>query len=541
MITLIAFLLFYLIIYFLGRGIFLIFRFKLKSIYDIPINILYPLFGLFYIGNITLLINFFFPISSFISYLVLVLPLMLNLIKLQKIKLNYSIKNLATFFFTPLVLGVSSANINLAYDAGLYHLNHQKWLQTEKIVFGLSNNHNRFGYSSIIEHINVNFWLENNYILLHFANLIFIVVFFQIIYLLLFTEYFKFSVSILIYGLLDNFGFNGGKNGYIEIESISKQDTPFAIIFIISSYLIYRIHTDNEKKGNEVLSIVFTFCLFSIELRLLGFINILFLLFILLKKYNVAETVKIVFKDNFLTIFLGTAFIMKNLITSSCMFYPVKITCFDFLPWSTGNYSSPGAENDALADFHIALTRNNYMNWFTEWTAKEVNFIVFKNAVLTFLIIILFNVFYKVIKKEDFNKSSITLLIYFIISLLIWIITSPGIRFGVGIFLTFVLFISFVYKSEKSKFIGKNLIVSSMFYFIVLGLVPQTNNYFSLIDNLFDTRVRSIEVPNVSYKKNLGGYGVLPEKGDQCWVNLECVRNKTLSKEKYFSYVIFKR
>ena len=46
------------------------------------------------------------------------------------------------------------------------------------------------------------------------------------------------------------------------------------------------------------------------------------------------------------------------------MFYPVKITCFDFLPWSTGNYSSPGAENDALADFHIALTRNNYMNWF---------------------------------------------------------------------------------------------------------------------------------------------------------------------------------
>ena len=160
------------------------------------------------------------------------------------------------------------------------------------------------------------------------------------------------------------------------------------------------------------------------------------------------------------------------------MFYPVKITCFDFLPWSTGNYSSPGAENDALADFHIALTRNNYMNWFTEWTAKEVNFIVFKNAVLTFLIIILFNVIYKVIKKEDFNKSSITLLIYFIISLLIWIITSPGIRFGVGIFLTFVLFISFVYKSEKSKFIGKNLIVSSMFYFIVLGLVPQTNNYF---------------------------------------------------------------
>ena len=78
-----------------------------------------------------------------------------------------------------------------------------------------------------------------------------------------------------------------------------------------------------------------------------------------------------------------------------------------------------------------------------------------------------------------------------------------------------------------------------MIYFIVLGLVPQTNNYFSLIDNLYDTRVRSIEIQMLLIK-NIGGYGVLPESGDQCWVNLECIRNKGLSKEQYFSYVILK-
>ena len=78
-------------------------------------------------------------------------------------------------------------------------------------------------------------------------------------------------------------------------------------------------------------------------------------------------------------------------------------------------------------------------------------------------------------------------------------------------------------------------------YFVVLGLVPQTNNYLSLMENLFEGKIRHVEVPEVVYKTNVGGYGVLPEKGDQCWVNLECVRNKTLSKEKYFSYVIFKR
>jgi len=540
MITIVAFLFFYLSIYFLGRGIFNIFTCKLKNIYDIPIKILYPIFGLFYLGNLSLLINFFFPINSFVSYFLLALPILFNLREVQQMKLNISIKNLSAFLFTPLILGISSANINLAYDAGLYHLNHQKWLKTEKIVFGLSNNHYRFGYSSIIEYINVNFWLENNYILLHFVNLTFIVVFFQIIYFLLFTKYFKFSVSILIYGLLDNFGFNGGKNGFIEVESIAKQDTPFAIIFIISSYLIYRLFIDIEKREKEVLTVIFIFCLFSIQLRLLGFVNIIFLLFVLFNKYKISETIKIIFKDNLLTIFLGIAFILKNLITSSCIFYPVKIMCFDFSPWLMGNYISAGAENDALASFHIALTRTNYMNWFSEWTTKEVNFIVFKNALMTFSIIILFNIYYKLIKQESFDKRSITLFIYFIISLFIWIITSPGIRFGVGIFLTFVLFVSFLYKSKKSKFLNKNILVSSMIYFIVLGLVPQTNNYFYLIENLYDTRIRSIEVPDVTYKKNTVGYGVLPERGDQCWVNLECVRNKNVSKEKYFSYVIFK-
>tara|TARA_Y100000992_G_scaffold26448_1_gene14953 strand:- start:208 stop:1833 length:1626 start_codon:yes stop_codon:yes gene_type:complete len=541
MITVIAFLFFYLSIYFLGRGILFIFKFKLKDIYDIPLNILYPIFGLFYLGNMTLLVNFFFPISPLVSSILLAFPLILNFFKLEKMKFNFSIKNLSIFFFTPIVLGVSSSNINLAYDAGLYHLNHQKWLQTEKIVFGLSNNHNRFGYSSIIEHINVNFWLENNFILLHFSNLVFIVVFFQIIYLLLFTKYFKFSVSILIYGLLDNFGFNGGKNGYIEIESIAKQDTPFAIMFIISTYFIYRILIQNRNVSKDVLAVVFIFCLFSIELRLLGFINVLFLVFVLLKKLKLLDTLKVIFIDNFLSVFIGIVFVVKNLITSSCMFYPVKITCFDFLPWSTGNYSSPGAENDALADFHIALTRDNYMNWFSEWTNKEVNFIVFKNAMLTFSIIVLFNVIYKFIKREDADKNAVFLFIYFILSLVVWIITSPGIRFGVGIFLTFVLFISFLYKSEKNNLLNKNIILSSIMYFVVLGLVPQTNNYFSLMENLFEGKIRHVEVPEVVYKTNVGGYGVLPEKGDQCWVNLECVRNKTLSKEKYFSYVIFKR
>ena len=397
MITVLTFLFFYFLIYFLGRGISIIFKLKIKEIYDVPLNVLYPVLALFYIGNVTLLINFLFPIDTLVSLILITFPLLTNISKFSLDSLNFSIKKLTTFVFTPLIFGISSSDINLHYDAGLYHLNHQKWLQTEKIVFGLSNNHNRFGYSSIIEYINVNFWLDNNLILLHFTNLIFIVVFFQIVYLLLFTKNYKFSASLLVYGFFDNFGFNGGKNGFIEIESIAKQDIPFAIIFILSTYFIFQAFTSLEK-NKQILSIIFMLCLFSIQLRLLGFLNILFLIFVLIYKYKVARTFKIIFLENTFLVFIGFLFLIKNLITSSCLFYPISITCVNFLPWSNTKYANPITENNALADYHNAITRENYLNWFSDWTSQEVNFIVFKNVLLTFSIIIIFNLVIKFLK-----------------------------------------------------------------------------------------------------------------------------------------------
>ena len=542
MITVISFLFFYLFIYFVGRGIFKLFGKKTTEIYGIPLNIFYPLIALFYIGNLTLVLNFFTQITFQISVVLMIIPLLVNFFNLKKITNFLNLKNLSLYIGTPLVLGISSSNINLAYDAGLYHLNHQNWLRNEKIIFGLSNNHMRFGYSSIIEYINVNFWLNDNFILLHFTNLIFIVVFFQIIYIFLFTDLFRFSLSVLIYGFLDNFGFNGGKNGFIEVESIAKQDTPFAVMFIICTYLLFKLHKDTEKISNQTTNtLIFMFWLFSVQLRLLGFINLVFFLIILIIKFNVSKSIKIIFKDNLNLSILGIFFILKNLITSSCLFYPVKITCFDNIAWTAGNYSSAGAEIDLLADFHIALKLSNLNSWFDQWMGKEINNTVFKNFMITLFVIIIFNLLVKFQNKENSFNKNVFFIFYTVFSFFIWLITAPSIRMGVGIFLTLVLVISLFYNSKKSMFIKKNILIFTGIYFVVLGLVPQTNNYFSLIGNLTDTDLIKVEAPIINYVDNEYGYGVLPEKGDQCWVNLECVRNKSVTKDNYFSYVIFKR
>ena len=42
---------------------------------------------------------------------------------------------------------------------------------------------------------------------------------------------------------------------------------------------------------------IFMFCLFSVQLRLLGFINLIFFLIILIIKFDVSKSIKIIFKD----------------------------------------------------------------------------------------------------------------------------------------------------------------------------------------------------------------------------------------------------
>ena len=544
MITIIFFIFFYFILYFNGRGIFLITKSKLTEPFGVPINYFYPLISLFYIGNASLVINFFYKIDTFISMSLLLLPIIYNFFSLRYFKITkITLKNIVSFLATPLILGISSSNINLAYDAGLYHLNHQNWIRNYKIVLGLSNNHNRYGYSSIIEYINVNFWLNENYILIHFVNLIFVVFFFQLIYYFLFTKYYKFAISILLYGLFDNFGFNGGKNGFIEIESITKQDTPFAIMFITSSILLYfYFNKSYEDIAHQEVYFLFFITLFSFELRILGSINLLFFVIISINKFKFMQTLKYFFTTAPIGSVIGFLFIIKNILISSCILYPIKELCIDQLPWSgIKGYANPGTEADSLSSFHKAMNLDNLTDWIGLWTSKEVNLIVGKNLILTFGLILLFNLIHQFVKKEKISNNLSFYLMYCLISVVIWLITAPSIRWGVGIFITLVLFISIFYKTtNKSHLIEKYSFMLTLCYLLVLGLVPQTNNYYSLYGNIDSFKIVNIQAPEIEYRENSQGFGVLPEKGDQCWVNIECVRNPNVTKEKIFSYIIFK-
>ena len=75
-------------------------------------------------------------------------------------------------------------------------------------------------------------------------------------------------------GIFDNFGFGGGRNGFIDIDSVMKQDTAFAILFFYGSISMINLIINQEF---SLLNIFYVslIILFSIQLRIFGFVMLI--------------------------------------------------------------------------------------------------------------------------------------------------------------------------------------------------------------------------------------------------------------------------
>lgn len=535
------FLVFYLLIFLVGRSLTaLCYRYILdknfkdsQKAFNLPIYYFYTLLGLFFIGNISVINNFFFKNNIFYLKVIFLLLVLFNLT--ERIQIRINLLNTLNFLLIPIIISMSTLTIGLAYDAGLYQLNSQLWIRESSIPLGLYNLHFRYGFSSIIEYISSNFWLENSFEILHFVNISFIASFLGFLsYNLLKNKepFLSFSsLAIFIFGILDNFGAGGGRNGFIDIESITKQDTPFGILFYLSNILI--IFT-LFKKGIDTSEVLFIslLLLFSIQMRIFGITTLVLFFYMLfaLKKITL-KTLKILLPSIILGIFWG----LKNLLISGCLLFPVELSCFNSISWY--QKGSANFEMQELKNFHIGYDLGTSLSeWFSLWIIKDININTLVNFLFSlFFIRIFFTLFTK--KREVFFvKLNIILGIYMFLIIYVWATTSPGIRLGIGIFLLFIGIITLNindWKSEKfnNKFIGITIIITCTVF------IPRLDNYKEFINN--PLIYNSISPPQVDYVQKLG-YGVLPANGSQCWVNLECVQNsKEIVKSSIYNYKLF--
>ena len=103
-----------------------------------------------------------------------------------------------------------------------------------------------------------------------------------------------------------------------------------------------------------------------------------------------------------------------------------------------------------------------------------------------------------------------------------------------------LLFVSFIYLNyelkEKFSFLKNNIFIHAVFLFVLIFSirVPSYKNY---IIQIYDQKL--LTVNSVSLVERVDGF-YRPEKGDQCWANINCTTaDYDIAKQDIYGYLIF--
>ena len=85
------------------------------------------------------------------------------------------------------------------------------------------------------------------------------VLFFEIVFYLLFDKNLKqhqgLGVVLLIFSLLDNFGYGGGRNGFLYFQGLGKQDVSLGILYAATVFFTALVIKKSSATNIEFLII----------------------------------------------------------------------------------------------------------------------------------------------------------------------------------------------------------------------------------------------------------------------------------------------
>jgi hypothetical protein len=549
-VTILLFLSLNLILFLSSRGLLVAFKIFTKKNYvvdtlqisGVPLYIFYPILTFFIIGNTSVLLNFFLPIKNLQFFWLMLLIVFLTINLREPISFQNNIFLISSLLVIPAIMSISSYGLKFHYDAIDNHLNYQYWIRESKIVFGLSNLYIAYGWSNIYEYILSNFWINDRFIGLHFVNIIFFTFFYNFIfYNLAFSKnlFLKYlSINITIYSFLDNFGVNGGANGFVNIQMIGKPDEAVGIMFFVSFIMVLNDYLKNSFSVNNFLFYC-TISLFTFQLKINSALLIIPLLIYLfkLKKYNFTRMHKLYFTS---LIFTSLMYFLKNLFISGCLIFPVSQTCVDNLSWTDAETVEKFSLR-VLGENNALLLQDNFHSWFINWINSAYNFQIYTNLIISLLIIWIFN---KLVYKKNTHKSSRSEKISFLLIIFIVIsffITGPTLRYGFGVFLILISSFSIKIKTPKnSNYFRKTVSIVSFILFLSVGLTPRIYSYkgfFANPFNLIEINNNTEEYLNLGTLKNLEVNNV---EGSICYIPKSCIRNSNYKSIIYFEFYEYK-
>ena len=502
---------------------------KIKS------GFLFPIIGIIVVGNLLILLNYFLPLRSFIVYLILFLFNLGNFIDIKKINLS-SYLNLNSFIcyvFFPAILLISTSDINFHYDAGYYHLNHQNWLRESNMVIGMVNIFWAFGMSSIYEYISAILWIGNSFIFLHFLSLIFIHFFYLFIFYNIINSQNQrlrnASMFLLLFSIFDNFGLGGGRNGFLYIQGIGKQDIAVAVLFIFVSLITVSYLIENDINGRDFISLsIITFFIYQLKISNV-FIYIIFLILVITlinQKVYKFNTILYYLLPNFL---FAIIWFVKSYMTTGCIIFPVNFLCINnfawYLPDSTKDYETISTDASFSYIEYLLSSNLNFIDWFNDFFNSLIysGFSEYYRSFYINFLVSLALIF--VVKRFITESKSLTLITNFYITIFLFLNLSYLILFGpiprylTGLFCVAIGVFGF-YSGELKYKINKNTLILTIM--LSIFLVPRANSYIGFLESAEIALFDPTEITELYNEVEIFTNWVRPDKGDRCYVNLKC-------------------
>tara|TARA_B100000029_G_scaffold488941_1_gene546162 strand:- start:791 stop:2518 length:1728 start_codon:yes stop_codon:yes gene_type:complete len=495
--------------------------------------------GTILIAFTSVLINFFYPLNIYITNTFYLIFTVIGIYKINQTLLYKH--NLKLIIFILILVPIINFRSYAYSDYEIYHLPYIEILKNFKIIFGLSNFSWQFGHSSIFQNIAA---LQFNSLMkldsyIYFTSILVYILLAEVLFNYLKKE--KLIIKFISFIFITVFIINAKRYGSLGNDLPAHALSFFTYILFFS--LIY-----NNSNKNDSYYFILTI-LISIFGKLTLILNIFLVIPILLFKRNIFD---FNFRVIIFIILISSSFLIKNFINTSCLFYPVNITCFESR-WSSEDYDfsdpkiiSLGAKAYAysqvldspiiFSDFKkiIKIEDNIYSklnnaqkkiyerylvhkeytkskHWIKDYYSnhfkrKIVNELLLF-SLLIFLLFYLFNKNYKFKVLNNIDKSQFFIFELFfglviLISTIVWFANAPLLRYGISYLyiLTSIPFLLFIKYFSRNKFK-----INSFFYiFIIIAFIYSISNNIVRIykfDLQNDYTNNIVPLKKVSYKK----------------------------------------
>ena len=466
-------------------------------------------FGFIIIYLISNLVHFIQPLTNEVSYIFITAGLIF-FIKYFNFKKTLINKN---FLFSLLIFFLVVLTINFHDDRYWYQLPYINYYQNYKTIIGI-NSLNFFFYGNSIYDIMSIFNIakfSNSIVYIIPSSIIFFVSFF-ILQEIKNRNFNHFLILLIFYSFLILFRYTRSKEYGADLFTMS-------LMFLV----VYYCWKENEKSSTDNLFKIFVLFVFAIFSKIYAIFIIFYPTYFLFKNFK--QAILLIKKKSFIIIIfllLSVSF-LKNYLHSSCLIYPVKITCVSKNVWYNGDKVIEALQVDGEA---IAKGFKNYINveqnpnltandFLEKYKFKYFKYLILdkdiERIIISFFIFIIsYLIFFRSLKLYK-NVKYKNLFLLSILSLLFWLIYLPQSRYGgnIIILIFFGSFFAYFIKNINIKYdkISIIFIISSIIFFSTKNInrinnqiiFSKNNNIdfpFKKFDNFSATK---IEYNNINF------------------------------------------